>query len=83
MGQLIYIDKESGRQFKIVDSAKTPARLYVTKKQSAAIMGLSESSLNVFMAKRTLAYIKLDKKVMFDVRDLMHFMQSRRIPAKK
>ena len=84
MGEVIFLDKDKeGKEFRLASSKKKPARLYVTKTQASMIIGLSESYINVLMRDRDLSYVKLDKRVMFNVTDLIGFMESRKIPAKK
>lgn len=83
MGEVIFLDKDKeGREYRLARTDKRPSRLYITKQQAATVIGLSESMINVLMRDRRLPYVKLDKRVLFDVRDLVDFMESHKVRAK-
>ena len=83
MADVLYIDKESGHRFKIADSKKKPSRLYINKRQLSHVTGISESTINYWLAKRKITYYKVGGRVVFDLRDVINFMEQFRVPAKK
>lgn len=83
MGELLFINTESGHRIKIADPKRMPTRIYINKQQTSEMIGIAVSTLNQWIANRKIDYIKLDKRVLFDVRDVIAFIEARRVPAKK
>jgi predicted DNA-binding transcriptional regulator AlpA len=83
MGEIIYIDRAGETEFKIASPKKKPTRLFVDKHQAGMITGMSRSLIDKLMSRGDLTYVKLDKRVLFDVRDLMEFMDSRKVKARR
>jgi predicted DNA-binding transcriptional regulator AlpA len=83
MGEVIYIDRAGETEFKVASSKKKPTRLFVDKHQAGMITGMSRSLIDKLMSRGDLTYVKLDKRVLFDVRDLMEFMDSHKVKARR
>lgn len=83
MAEIHYVDHETGKKFKLAGSGKMPSRLYLNKKQVRHVIGVSDSTLNNWIMRREIPYYKVGKRVLFDVRDIIKFMENFRVPAKK
>jgi len=64
--------------------SKSPKRAFINKKELAEFLGLSIFTIDSWVSeRREIAYVKMGKKVMFDLNDVYKWIENSKILPRK
>ena len=82
---IVYTSPE-GHVIRLAEPSKKPNRLYITKQQLMALIGVSMSTVDKWLRLGTVPYYKLgpdeNSRIVFDVQEIQEWMKQFRVPAR-